>query len=326
LREKALMTTDAIPTRRRSFNPWHFVWISVIISEFFTALLNVVQSFYWYGKISPRLIAIGAVDAVFVPVIAASIAIYFIRQTEELKQLNMQLVGEIAERKRVEEEKDKLHGERIAEKERHLAEKERLLMDIHDGIGGITTNIRLLSELSQRMNDVESIKKTLTTISQLSQDAIFDIRTLMKSLDSNELSWHALVSTLRSDGANMVEAHGLRFEIEATVDGAADQTGSVLWVNLLRIYKEALMNVIKHAQGRYVLVALKVSDDELQLRVQDDGIGWDGTATCGRGLLNMKKRAHEIGGTVTVSSPGKGTQVSLKIPFPLKYTLTHAES
>src|SRR5208283_4592710 len=299
MREKALPMTDTISARQRSFNPWHFVWISVIISELFTALLNVVQSFYWYGKLSSRLIVIGTIDAAFVPLIAASIVIYFIRQTDELKRLNMHLMGEIAERKRVEKEKDILHQERIAEKERHLEEKERLLMDIHDGIGGITTNIRLLSELSQRIYDAESIKKTLITISKLSQDAISEIRSLMQSLDSNDLNWQALVATLRSDGASMVEPHGLRFTIEVTVDGAADKGGSILWVNLLRIYKEALMNVIKHAKAGSVHVVFKVTDDALLLHVRDDGKGWDGTAICGRGLLNMKKRAHDEGGTVT---------------------------
>ena len=300
--------TENILIKQKSFNPWHFVWISIIISELFTAFFNTVQSFLWFGKISPQLLIIGTIDAAFVPLIVAPIVIYFIKQTDKLKNLNKQLHQEIAERRRIEQEKDKLYNERITE-------KERLLMDLHDGVGGITTNIFLLSELSQKMQDIGSIKKTLITISQCSQEGISEIRNLMRSLDSNELNWQALAVALRSEGAAMVEPHGIRFTIETAVEDISVQPGSLLWVNLLRIYKEALTNVIKHAQARSIAVTLNVNGHGLVLHVQDDGIGWDGNTKCGRGLSIMKKRAAEIRGTVIVAALEKGTQVSVGIPI-----------
>lgn len=301
--------TDTILIKQKSFNPWHFVWISLIISELFTAFFNTVQSFLWFGKISPQLLIIGAIDAAFVPLIVAPIGIYFVKQTAELKKLNKQLYQEIAERQRIEQEKDKLYNERITE-------KERLLMDLHDGVGGITTNIFLLSELSQKMQDIESIKKTLTTISQFSQEGISEIRSLMRGLDSNALSWQALAVALRSEGAAIVEPHGIRFTIETAVDDIPMQPGSLLWVNLLRIYKEALTNVIKHAQARSITVTLKVNGHGLVLHVRDDGIGWNGNAKCGRGSSIMKKRAEDVRGAVTISALEKGTQVSVGMPIP----------
>ena len=162
-------------------------------------------------------------------------------------------------------------------------------MDLHDGVGGITTNIFLLSELSQKMQDIGSIKKTLTTISQCSQEGISEIRNLMRSLDSNELNWQALAVALRSEGAAMVEPHGIRFTIETAVEDISAQPGSLLWVNLLRIYKEALTNVIKHAQATSIAVTLNVNGNGLVLHVQDDGIGWDGNTKCGRGFINYEK-------------------------------------
>ena len=300
--------TENILIKQKSFNPWHFVWISIIISELFTAFFNTVQSFLWFGKISPQLLIIGTIDAAFVPLIVAPIVIYFIKQTDKLKNLNKQLHQEIAERRRIEQEKDKLYNERITE-------KERLLMDLHDGVGGITTNIYLLSELSQKMQDIGSIKKTLITISQCSQEGISEIRNLMRSLDSNELNWQALAVALRSEGAAIVEPHGIRFTIETAVEDISVQPGSLLWVNLLRIYKEALTNVIKHAQAKSIAVTLNVNGHGLVLHVQDDGIGWDGNTKCGRGLSIMKKRAAEIRGTVIVAALEKGTQVSVGIPI-----------
>ncbi len=302
------MMTSNILIKQKLFNPWHFVWLSIVISELFTAFFNTIQSFLWFGKISPELLVIGTIDAAFVPMIVAPIVIYFIKQTDELKNLNKQLYQEITERRRIEQEKDNLYNER-------LTEKERLLMDLHDGVGGITTNIYLLSELSQKMQDIGDIKKTLSTISQCSRDGLSEIRNLMQSLDSNTLSWQALTVTLRSEGAAMVEPHGIRFEIETAVDDIPVQPGSLLWVNLLRIYKEALTNAIKHAQARSIAVTLNVGNQGLVLHVKDDGIGWDGTTKCGRGSSFMKKRAEEVSGAVTVAVLEKGTQVSVRIPI-----------
>ncbi len=87
---------------KRPINPWHFVWIAVVISELFTALLNTVQGFIWYGRMSPDLLIIGSIDALFVPLIVTPIVIYFMRYTAELKRINGQLQQEIAERTQTE--------------------------------------------------------------------------------------------------------------------------------------------------------------------------------------------------------------------------------
>jgi PAS domain S-box-containing protein len=225
------------------------------------------------------------------------------------------IVRDITERKLAQKEKDKLYHERIEEKQRHLTEREGILMDLHDGVGGLVTNIRLLADLSQKMNNSESMKSKMATISQLSEEAILEIRGLMRSLDRSELNWRTLGTLLRSEGAVIIEAHGMRFTADVKVD-ASDEPGSLLWVNLFRIYKEALTNIIKHAHAKSVSVNLFISNDKLTLVVEDDGIGWSGQASFGRGLSIMQKRANNVGGTVTVRARNPGTRLSLEIPLP----------
>lgn len=215
--------------------------------------------------------------------------------------------------------------ERIAKEQRHLLEKEKMLMDLHDGIGGITTNISILSELGRSATDMESIKKTLATISRLSREGVSEIRSFMQSLDSRELSWHALASELRNLGTTMVEPHRISFIAETSVEDIQEQPGSLLWIDLIRIYKEALTNVIKHSQAQSVAVSLKVTAQGLLLTVRDDGIGWNENPDHGRGLPNMKKRAQEVGGTVIVSASEKGAEVRLEIPLPLQFPLQDTE-
>jgi len=225
---------------------------------------------------------------------------------------------DITDRKHAEEEQARLYEARITEEKQHVMEKEKILMDLHDGIGGITTNISILSEVGQKAADIESIKKTLSTISRLSREGISEIRGFMHSLDAQDLNWRTVATELRSQGINMVEPHRIAFDLEAVLCDVQAQPGSLFWVNLFKIYKEGLTNVIKHSQATAVSVLLKVMEDKVLLAVQDNGIGWDAERSRGRGLSNMKRRAAELGGNLTLSS-GNGTRVSLEIPIPLKY-------
>ncbi len=214
--------------------------------------------------------------------------------------------------------------ERIAKEQRHLLEKEKMLMDLHDGIGGITTNISILSELAQTATELESVKKTLATISLLSREGVSEIRSFMQSLDTKELSWAALAAELRSLGAALVKPHHMRFSAEISVEDVPEELGSLLWMNLFRIYKEALTNIIKHSHAKSVMVLLHITERGLLLTIQDDGIGRGDNGSVGRGLPNMKKRAVEVGGRVAVSAD-KGTRVVLELPFPVTYAIPGAE-
>lgn len=228
---------------------------------------------------------------------------------------------DITDRKRAEAEKAKLYEERIAEEMRHLMEKDKILMDLHDGIGGITTNIHILSDLAQKATDLEHVRKTLAIISQLSREGVSEIRSFMQSLDVRELNWHTLSAELRRQGTGMLEPHNMAFTLEAFVADAEGRPGSLLWVNLFKIYKESLTNIVKHSQAGSVAVTLKVGENNLQLIVQDDGIGWNEVNKSGRGLSNMKKRAEELQGRMMLSAE-KGVRVSLEIPLPLQYSTT----
>lgn len=231
---------------------------------------------------------------------------------------------DVTDRKLAEEEKVRLYEERISEEKRHLFEKEKILMDLHDGIGGITTNISILSELGQKASDIGDVRKTLATISRLSREGISEVRSFMHSLDTRELSWRTLAAELRSQGTGMLEPHNISFNMKSTVDGGPEQPGSLLWVNLFKIYKEALTNIIKHSKADAVSIILQVSPLRAFLTVEDNGVGWEAHRGSGRGLSNMKRRAEEIGGTLALSA-GPGTRVRVDIPLPIKYPVQGME-
>jgi PAS domain S-box-containing protein len=94
---------EAVLSRQQKLRMGHFVLLAVVFSELFTAVANTVQSYLWYGAFSPTLLMIGAIDALFIPLIVAPIVIYFTRSTAELNAMNAQLQQEIVNRRQAEQ-------------------------------------------------------------------------------------------------------------------------------------------------------------------------------------------------------------------------------
>lgn len=234
-------------------------------------------------------------------------------------------IFDITDRKLAEEEKTRLNEEnirqyqqRIEEEERHVREKEKILRDLHDGIGGITTNIRLLSEMARNSNSMPDIKKALFTISSLAREGLTDIRGFMHSLDAKDMSWQSLMAELRSQGSGMIEPHGIAFEMTSSFSGTTQPPGSLFCLNLFKVYKEALVNVIKHARAKSVNVHLQIDENRLVLSIADNGIGIGEQAGNGRGLANIRSRVEELEGEAVIEK-GKGTTIRVSLPLPRNY-------
>ena len=163
------------------------------------------------------------------------------------------------------EESVKQYEDRIEEEKRHLAEKEELLRDLHDGIGGITTNISMLAELAKSSDALPDIKKTLSTISELSREGLSEIRNFMNSLDARDMNWQTLLAELRNQGNAMIGPHGMSFDLKSSIEDTDDQPGSLLCLNLFKIYREALTNIIKHARAKTVKAEFSINRSRLRL-------------------------------------------------------------
>jgi signal transduction histidine kinase len=87
---------------------------------------------------------------------------------------------------------------------------------------------------------------------------------------------------------------------------------------MYRITQEALHNVVKHARGTRVALRLACGDERIVLDIEDDGQGFDPTASYPGhlGLRSMRERATRLGGTLTITSaPGSGTAIHVEIPI-----------
>lgn len=87
-------------------------------------------------------------------------------------------------------------------------------------------------------------------------------------------------------------------------------------MNIYVIIQEAFINIGKHAQASEVLLIISQNTKHLNLRIQDDGIGYHGGITNGIGVYGMRKRVEEMDGTLNISAlPTKGTQLTIQLPM-----------
>jgi signal transduction histidine kinase len=190
-------------------------------------------------------------------------------------------------------------------------------MELHDGVGGIITNIGIAAELARKSKDLDGARNMLATISSLAREGVTEIRSFMRSIDTHGLNWHMLAAEIRNQGNTLLEPHNIGFALETAIDDdAGSEPGSLICVNLFKIYKESLTNIIKHARATSAAVTLAVDKQALRLTIEDNGIGCGQSNCSGRGLANIRRRAAEMGGMATFSS-GRGTRLDLKIPLPL---------
>jgi signal transduction histidine kinase len=219
------------------------------------------------------------------------------------------------ENARLYQENCRQYEEMLAVGEKHQEEREKLLKDLHDGIGGLTTNINLLSELGQKAESMAEMKSILGTIAELSREGMGEIRTFMNILENKEADWPDLAAEFRRYGHSMIEPHAIEFTIETRLSPPPLPPGIFLYLSLFRIYKESLANIIKHAKASRVAVNFSVSPTNVAITIQDNGTGFSTSSRTGRGIANMHSRIKELDGKLYISGE-LGTLISLEVPLP----------
>ena len=206
-------------------------------------------------------------------------------------------------------------------------ERRRLRRDLHDGLGSTLAALHLqagaIRTLMQR--DLAAADAELVELQTEIRSTIADIRRLVYALRPPTLDELGLVGAIQQD-ALQCSMHGetdsapgqadagLRVIVEAMENPPA--LPAAVEVAAYRIVQEALTNVVRHAQARTCVIRLSLLDG-LQLEITDDGVGLPIEQHAGVGLLSMRERADEVGGTCDVGpAPGQGTRVLVDLPLP----------
>jgi signal transduction histidine kinase len=201
-------------------------------------------------------------------------------------------------------------------------ERKRIARELHDD------TIQSLIAISRRLEALSTTEPTLPDtaaqriheLQRTTSDVINRVRLFSQALRPSTLDYLGLLPTLEELVAAINRHDGLLAEL--WVHGEQRRLSSEVELSLFRIVQEALNNVIKHADAARVVTVVELSDSNITVTVQDDGIGFQPStlaehpATASRlGLLGMQERARLLGGTLVIdSAPGHGAKVIVNVP------------
>lgn len=193
-------------------------------------------------------------------------------------------------------------------------ERLRLRRDLHDGLGPALASVIWQADSARDLvykDSSEAVQLLEGSIEQ-AQAALADIRRLVYGLRPPALDELGLVGALEQAARKhqqtevIIEAPAPLSSLPAAVEVAA-----------YRIVQEAIKNAVEHGKANKCVVCLSL-DGNLCLTVEDDGLGLPEAVTPGVGLVSMRERAEELGGTFKIHlRPVGGTEVEVRLPLEL---------
>jgi ligand-binding sensor domain-containing protein/signal transduction histidine kinase len=202
-----------------------------------------------------------------------------------------------------------------------LAERTRIAREIHDNLAQEMAGISVQLEVVARTMppEAETARNHLDRARQQVRHGIAEARRYVWDLRSPALDNNDLPTALAHTARRLTNETAIQAQVE--VNGTFRPLAPLVEDNLLRIGQEAMNNAVKHGHAQRIMVNLVFDARRVQLSVRDDGCGFDsGVASNGRpghfGLIGMRERAEQIGGTLSIqSTAGSGTEVVADIPI-----------
>lgn len=230
----------------------------------------------------------------------------YVGASYEVEMLNENLAQRLdAQSREMQAQHDRL---REAERQQALLlERQRLMQDMHDGLG---------SSLLSAMVAVEQGSMDQDRVVEVLRECVDDLRLVIDSLEPIGHDLVSLLATMRYRLGKRLQAGGLTLEWDVQDLPPLEWLEPPDALHVLRLMQEALSNVLKHARASRVRMVTRHHGSYVEIRVEDDGEGFDiNTAQRGRGLKSQQRRSQRLGGSLRIdSSPGAGTRLSLRLP------------
>lgn len=205
---------------------------------------------------------------------------------------------------------------RIVDLEKRTAladQRETIMRDMHDGVGGQL--VSSLAILDKGQSDPKLLRDVL-------QGALTDLRLMIDSLDTDSDDLNLLLGALRERMEPILRSAGFESNWQIAELPRSKNITPHRALQILRILQEALTNSIKHGSTNKInFTAAYDKDAEVsRLSVKDGGVGFDTSADyAGRGLLNMQRRAADVGAKIHFySEPNVGSEVVIEIPVSFR--------
>ena len=193
------------------------------------------------------------------------------------------------------------------ERERALsAERERILQDMHDGLGG-----HLVQALA-----IATSRETLRPVEEPLRTCLEELRLMVDSLEPANGDLASVLGSLRPRISRRLALAGVVIRWQIDDLPLIPDLGPRQVLDVTRVVQEAITNAIKHSGcgGITVRARLVQAPDGIEILIEDDGHGFNAPAANGHGLASMRRRASLLGGSLEILTAASGTRVMLRLP------------
>lgn len=218
-------------------------------------------------------------------------------------------------------------------------ERRRIALELHDETGqnltALLIHTEILGQKLQRLPESttnNAIQQQLTSelqqLTRLTQHTLENIRLLSQQLRPSVLDDLGLLAAFRW----LVEdsRQRLHLDVDLKIERVEQDYNfpPAYGTALFRIAQESLTNIARHAQTQKAAILLKQDRQSIQLRISDQGCGYDpSTIQKGSGLVGMRERAELLKGRLLLrTQPGHGTTIETTIPLPANYTTDEGQA
>lgn len=194
-------------------------------------------------------------------------------------------------------------------------ERARIAKDIHDDLGANLTLIAVLGDLARQDKSGERIQKMASTARQ----AVKSLDEIVWAVNPRNDTLAHLLDYTGQYAVDYLRAAGVRCLLDVPEHTPVREVPTNVRHNLFLVVKEALQNIVKHAQATAVWLRISVSAQGLRIVIEDNGQGFERPPedALADGLRNMQQRMDEIGGTYRIQSPvGQGTEIIVELAWP----------
>jgi len=199
---------------------------------------------------------------------------------------------------------------KILEQQQVLSEeRERIMRDMHDGIGGQLVSVVVML---QNYSD-----KVMVQVREKVQLSLVDLRFVIDSLDPVLNDLPTLLGMMRSRLADQLDVANISLEWAVTELPELSQLSPRRSLHIMRIVQEATTNIIKYSCSDSMKISTGATEEIIFVEITDFGKGIpqdNSVLGSGRGIENMKYRAVQIGGVLEIESTNEGTCIRLKLP------------
>jgi len=196
-----------------------------------------------------------------------------------------------------------------------IEERQRLARDLHDSVNQSLHGLVLFSETlvsTLQKNNIDRARQIADRLQESARQALKETRLMLYEMQTSDPERSVnLIQDLETRLVTVERRAGVQAQI--IQEGSLDHCPQEWHENLFWITIEALNNALKHAQARHMQIIIHCSPERLELKVVDDGIGFDPAKprVGGLGLRNMHDRTSLLGGKLAIgSTSGKGSYVS----------------